>query len=108
MAMEKTMREIKPTLDWAKEYIRCGWPVLPCYRVGPDGDCKCPANSKERKKTENGSCSSPGKHPVWELVPNGSKSASNDINQIKKWFAEDGKYNIAVATGKNNQGWLTV
>lgn len=106
MAMAKTSRELKTTLDWARKYIAFGLPVLPCYRVKPDGDCTCPPNSKERRK--NGSCKTPGKHPVPRLVPNGALSASTELDQIKKWFVNDGEYNIAVATGKIRQGNLMV
>lgn len=106
--MAKTTKELKTTLDWAKAYIAFGLPVLPCYRVKPDGDCMCPPNSKERAKTPDGSCKTPGKHPVSKLVPRGSLSASSDLDQIKKWFSRDGEYNIAVATGKNRHGNLMV
>jgi hypothetical protein len=108
MVMAKPNKELKTTLDWANALLTFGLKVLPCYRVKPDGDCMCPPNSKERKRTKDGSCSSPGKHPIPKLVPRGSLDASDDLSQIKKWFAKDGDYNLAVATGKNRHGNLMV
>jgi hypothetical protein len=107
MAMGKTTKQPVTTLDWAKEYIKRAWPVLPCYSVKPDGDCMCPPHHKSRRQ-EDGTCRSPGKHPASHLAPNGSGNATIDFNQIKQWFSEEGEYNIAVATGKNNQGLLVV
>lgn len=56
------------------------------------------------------SCANIGKHPVGGLVPHGSKDASGDELQIRKWFAvpplelvaEKGwvPWNLAVATGQ--------
>lgn len=98
------------TLDWALEYIKRGWKVLPCYRVEPDGDCACPPNSDERvsNKKNPGVCKTPGKHPVSRLVPRGSLDASDKMDQIEAWFSKDGQYNIAIATGDNRQGNLMV
>ena len=97
--MGKTTKKPTTTLEWAKEYIDRGLPVLPCFRTKSGGDCSCPAQ---------GTCKSPGKHPVSKLVPRGAGDASTDITKIRAWFAKDREYNIAVATGRNSHGWLTV
>ncbi len=103
--------KIKTTLEWALEYVkRYGWPVLPCYAVKPDGQCNCPPDSDSRRhKNEDGTftlgaCKSAGKHPYAPLVPRGSHDATTDINTIRRWFANDGEYNIAIRTGQNDQG----
>gem|GEM_PF-3544205 len=104
----------KTTLDWAKEYIMRGWPVLPCYAV-TGRECNCPPDHKMRhyedKETGRewfGACKSPGKHPHSQLAPRGSHSATTDILTISRWFENNGEFNIAVATGHNNQGNLMV
>ena len=102
--------KVKTMLEWAMEYVALGWPLLPCYGVKPEGDCRCGGRHPMRRKKDGtfGVCKSPGKHPVSKLVPKGCKNASLEIAQIKKWFSVEGVYNVAVATGETSQGWLTV
>ena len=64
-----------------------GFSLFPIHGVKEDGTCTC--NNKD--------CGSIGKHPA---TPDGFKSASNDIERIKKlWAAREG-LNVGIATGK--------
>lgn len=98
-------KELKTALDWANEYVKRAWPVLPCFRASANGDCTCPPRHKSRLQEGGsyGACKSPGKHPI---TADGLKSACTDIAQIKSWFAEE--CNIAIRTGTNRHGILVV
>ena len=75
----------KRILECGLEYIKLGWRVLPLYGI-KDGKCGCGKDS----------CSSPGKHPA---LRNGSKDASCDETQVRRWFGPDHNYNIGVCAG---------
>ena len=65
-----------------------GWPVLP-LRWPVDGRCSC----------GKADCSSPGKHPIGDLVPHGVKDATTDKDLINEWWERCPQANIGVATG---------
>lgn len=44
-------------------------------------------------------CSSPGKHPIGDLVPHGVREATTDAQLIKEWWAVYPDANIGIATG---------
>lgn len=76
------------------EYIEAlhlakGFAVFPLWGRTPDGKCEC---GKE-------GCSSPCKHPIGSLVPNGVKDATKDLAVIRRWWRQYPNANIAVATG---------
>jgi putative DNA primase/helicase len=96
MAMSKTKKQLTTTLDWANACAQRGWPVFHCFPVNEERICAC-------RKGSN--CDSPGKHPV---LKGGFEIATTDHVQIKEWFAEDGRYNLAIRTGENSQGVLVV
>lgn len=75
-------------LQCGLEYIKTGWRVLPLYGI-VDGRCSC-------GKVD---CSSPGKHPA---LRNGSKEASGDEEQIRRWFGADHNYNIGICAGADS------
>jgi hypothetical protein len=77
-------------LDYALAYAARGLAVLPCFwpRETKRGlNCACGAQ-----------CSSPGKHPIGELVPRGSKNASVDEATIRGWWTRYPRANIAIVT----------
>ena len=76
------------SLEWATFYISKGWSVLPIWWIA-DGRCACGDTT----------CRSPGKHPIGHMVPNGLKSASNEIETINSWANAAPTMNIAIATG---------
>jgi hypothetical protein len=78
----------------AISYAARGWPVLPLYGIVA-GRCGCAQPA----------CSSPGKHPAGNLVPNGLKQASTDQVLITRWFA-DSTLNCGVATGSASGVWV--
>ena len=75
-------------LECALEYIKSGWRVLPLYGI-KDGKCGC---GKEN-------CTSVGKHPA---LRNGSKDASSDEEQVRRWFGSDHNYNIGICAGSES------
>jgi len=77
-------------LDYALQYAAKGWPVLPLHRMVGD-ECSCGKSD----------CSSPGKHPVGHLVPNGLANATRDERQIVSWW-QNRPWNIGIATGSSS------
>lgn len=67
------------------------WAVFPLHTVNERGMCSC------RKRD----CENAGKHPRWdkELLPNGVKGASTDMEKIIQWWTKWPDANIGVATG---------
>jgi P4 family phage/plasmid primase-like protien len=72
----------------ALDYVRRGWWVFPVWWPGADGRCCC-----------DRSCTSVAKHPVGWLVPRGVHDASNDVEQVKRWWRRAPSANIAIAAG---------
>jgi len=68
---------------------KLNWAVLPLHSV-INGSCTC------GKKD----CTSAGKHPIGEIVPNGVKDATKDISKVKEWWLKKPWANIGIATGK--------
>ena len=65
--------------------------VFPCWGVTPEGTCECPKGT---------ACASPGKHPI---PSNGLKSATRDVEQIRRWWTEHPNANLAIPTGRDNR-----
>lgn len=72
-------------LEHALKYQSYGWHVFPVHTIR-DGKCSC----------GHADCENPGKHP---MTRNGLTDASNDIEQIKAWWAKWPDANIGVVTG---------
>ena len=53
--------------DAITSYLAAGWAIAPLHSIR-DGRCTCGKPD----------CSSPGKHPIAELTPNGFKSATTE------------------------------
>jgi hypothetical protein len=64
------------------------WPILPATHTG-GFICGC----------GKANCSSPGKHPLPALAPNGVKNATRDHKLIEHWWTARPDANIAIATG---------
>ena len=80
-------------LEWAKEWSRRGFSVIPVhYIIDDNGACSC----------RHADCPSPGKHPaVKSWVAYQKRKPSPDT--IESWFEPGGKYenyNLGVVTGK--------
>lgn len=77
-------------LEAALAYGRMGWRIFPTHGAveSPDGRLVCTC-----KKSN---CLSPAKHP---RTKNGFRDATNDPEQIRKWFARWPDSNIGIATG---------
>lgn len=75
-------------IDYALQYARNGWPVVPLYGA-PGGVCACPLGA---------ACKAPGKHPT---LPNGVKGASLDPAVIQYWSElwPDSNVGIAIPPG---------
>lgn len=63
--------------------------IFPIHGVKEDGSCTC----------NNESCANIGKHPA---TPDGFKSASNDIERVKKLWASRKGLNVGIATGEKS------
>lgn len=74
-------------VDWALRYSQKGWSVLPLHTVYGDGSCTC------RRRD----CKSPGKHPITQ---NGLHDATTDEATIVRWWQQNPRANIGVATGE--------
>jgi hypothetical protein len=71
-------------MEWALEYARRGWPVLPLYPI-IDGKCACPDRTfKVGPDPRKWKCT-PGKHPFSNLV-HGVKDATLDPERVKLWW----------------------
>ncbi len=68
------MSHLNDVLKYANLHVY----IFPCHFITESGTCSC----------GNPSCKSPGKHPIRELVQNGHLDASNDPEQIKKWWTD--------------------
>ena len=66
---------MKTMVEWAEEYVRRGWLVLPLV---PNG--KTP------------------------LLANGVNGASKDLATVRKWFTENPTANVGIATGRGDCG----
>ena len=75
---------------------KLAWPVAPAHWIESDGICSC-------GKPE---CSSPGKHPIAELVPHGFKDATTDLETIWEWWDQYPLANIIVPTGSRSGIWV--
>lgn len=73
-------------LEAALEYAEKGWKVIPLHTPKPDGKCSC----------NHDDCKSVGKHP---RTMDGLKSASDDEEQIKRWWGMFPLANIGILTG---------
>ena len=68
-------------LDWALEYVRRGWYVLPLYPIF-NGKCECPDRTyKVGPDPKKWKCS-PGKHPYHHLQ-HGLKDATNNPDRVR-------------------------
>lgn len=68
-----------------------GFKALPIYQINGDGTCACGKVN----------CSSPGKHPIFNLVPHGLKDATTDSELITKWFTQCPGANVAYVVPEN-------
>src|SRR4051812_2377093 len=78
--MHSESKNLKSALGYAAR----GWQVFPCHFM-TDGACSC---GRE--------CHSPGKHP---MTPNGFKDATNDVEQIRRWWEWAPEANVGIRTG---------
>lgn len=77
---------------YALAYAALGWRVFPVYWITDDGACAC-----------GQPCHSPGKHP---LTRNGVHDATSDAAQIRRWWRQHPRANVAVATGADSGIWV--
>lgn len=77
---------LETNLSAALAYAKWEWHVLPIHAPLDGGGCSCSQKV----------CNSIGKHPVFK---GGWKIATTDSEQIKEWFDNGLRRNIAIATG---------
>jgi hypothetical protein len=81
-------------LDCAMHYSRLGLAVLPLHYPVPNKDgsvCSCGRSD----------CTSPAKHPVGHLVPNGTKNSTTEPQLLERWF-KDYSWNVGIVTGSKS------
>ena len=62
------------------------WRAFPIHGIRDDGTCTC----------GRADCPSPGKHPA---TPHGLRDATEDLEQVERWWRVRPSANVAVATG---------
>lgn len=72
-----------------------GFEIFPLHTI-KDGKCTCGRRD----------CSSPGKHPISSLTPNGVLQATKDVLTIQAWWNQRPDANIGVATGRRSNIWV--
>jgi hypothetical protein len=77
--------QLNDVLKGALHYASLGWQVIPLHAPTQNG-CRCRATD----------CTRVGKHP---RTRHGSKDASNDPDQIRRWFRDWPDANVGIATG---------
>ena len=82
-------------LDAALIYAGEGFSVIPLHFLNYKGGCTCGKSD----------CASPGKHP---LTRHGLRDASNDPDQITKWWTQFPRANIGVVTGSSSGGLVVI
>jgi hypothetical protein len=78
-------------LAHATAYAKLGLAILPLHiPIRRDGQLVCSCGRSD--------CSSPGKHPIGRVAPQGSRNATKDGEKIGQWFG--GRLiNVGIATG---------
>ena len=76
--------------EWALYYASLGWKILPIYEI-KDGKCSC----------GDSECSAQGKHPKYrkDVIEHGVDDASDNPEQIEKWWTLWPHANIGIAAG---------
>lgn len=79
--------ETRPTADdrirAALWFAERGFGVFSVWSTTPQGECRCPPDSKTRPAT-GGPCSAPGKHPI---PPTGFQAATTDPDRIRSMLS---------------------
>jgi len=93
--------------DYALAYAARGWAVVPLYWVDEHGECGCGLahDGQTAHRRADGtefvlSPNSRAKHPHTLFAPHGALSASKNAEQLRRWFANEPRLNIGVATGE--------
>lgn len=92
--MNKTKYANNALLFAALTCAEWGWSVLPLHTL-TNNHCSC----------SDRICKSPGKHPA---TKNGLKDASKDFDQIIKWWKQNPKWNLGIATGSVSGGLVVL
>ena len=74
-------------LPLALDYLERGWRVFPIHEMS-GGRCSC-----------GSACKRPGKHPRLQA---GLKAATNNADEVQKWFGYWPNMNLAIATGQGS------
>ena len=90
--MKSTPTPYKSLLEWAKTYIEVmGWYIFLVWGYNREmGCCHC----------GNPQCTSPGKHPIGSLHPNGFKDATQNILKLEEWIKCFPSCGLAIRTGE--------
>ena len=81
--------------DAAIAYAEHGWQVFPVHGIGAEGRCTCGDHGGEN-------CS-PGKHP---RTSHGFRDATDDVEQVERWWSRWPDANIGIATGESSGFWV--
>lgn len=78
----KSSSKVKAALAWARQ----GAKIIALHGIDGGGSCTCGKRN----------CSSPGKHPVAELFPQGQHSATSNPRKIREAFKKQPSANLGV------------
>ena len=79
--------------DFAYSYLQAGFLVIPLYWFD---------ESKRRCACGKPTCSSPGKHPIGQLVPHGLTDATRSDSVVARWWKMYPSANVGVVTGSDS------
>lgn len=82
-------------LDYALAYAAIGWKVLPLWNTDVEGKCRCGSDHLDTSGLPDPTKF--GKHPQGNLVTHGLSDATNDVEKIKAWYAEDPNAGVGIA-----------
>ncbi len=77
--------------EYAIEYAKMGWAVVPLHYIREDGQCSCGSDH-----ANNGSA---GKHPDQRFARHGVHSATKDLELIRQWWTANPHMNLGIALG---------
>ena len=95
MPVVSAISDARSPLSFARRYARLGWHVMPLWWAHQvEGAWRCACGGAD--------CRTPAKHPISAAAPKGQNSATTDLEQIEKWWAQYPSANIGILLAPSN------
>lgn len=95
MPVVTPISDARSPLSFARRYARLGWHVMPLWWAHQvDGTWRCACGGAD--------CRTPAKHPISAAAPKGQNSATTELEQIEKWWAQYPSANIGILLAPSN------